>query len=246
LNGAAVAGNLRAFELGRWTVEHPDQVADKIKVSSPDKPQTLEDKIAFRAAHLKSYQNAKLAQKYVNCVQGIDDLALREAVAEGYHKVLAYKDEYEVARLHLQTEAKAREEFDGDFSMRFHLAPPILGGLDAKGRPKKREFGPWVGHLFRVLARLKSIRGSFIDPFGYTGERKRERAQITTYEADLKRLNAGLKVQNFATALEIARLPLSVKGYGPVKAENEIKAEVSRKELWQAFDNPKAQVQAAE
>ena len=246
LNGAAVAGNLRAFELGRWTVEHPDQVADKIKVSSPDKLQTLEDKIAFRAAHLKSYQNAKLAQKYVNCVQGIDDLALREAVAEGYHKVLAYKDEYEVARLHLQTEAKAREEFDGDFSMRFHLAPPILGGLDAKGRPKKREFGPWVGHLFRVLARLKSIRGSFIDPFGYTGERKRERAQITTYEADLKRLSVDLNDQNFATALEIARLPLSVKGYGPVKAENEIKAEVARKELWQAFDNPKAQVQAAE
>jgi len=246
LNGAAVEGNLRAFELGRWAVEYPGDAAKNIASTMDGKPKLLEDKIEFRVAHLKQYQNAKLAQKYAKRVKGIDDLALRAAVAEGYHKVLAYKDEYEVARLHLQTESKAREEFGGDFTMQFHLAPPILGGIDAQGRPKKRQFGPWVMHLFRLLAKSKGLRGTVFDPFAYGAERKRERALIAQYEADLDRLATAVTADNLATALEIARLPLTIKGFGPVRDANDKKAQALRDQLWIAFDKPASQVKAAE
>jgi indolepyruvate ferredoxin oxidoreductase len=106
-------------------------------------------------------------------------------VAKGYHKLLSYKDEYEVARLHLATEAKAREAFDGDFTLKYHLAPPMLPGKDAAGRPKKREFGPWIGRLYPVLARLKILRGTPLDVFGYSAERRMERGLIRQYQADM-------------------------------------------------------------
>jgi hypothetical protein len=157
LNGAAVERNKQAFEMGRWAIVNPDAAERLIEAEVVAKPKTLDEKIAFRADHLTAYQGKRLAKRYRKLVDPIPDPRLKEAVAKGYHKLLSYKDEYEVARLHLETEAKAREAFDGDFTLKYHLAPPMLPGKDAAGRPKKREFGAWIGRLYPILARLKGL-----------------------------------------------------------------------------------------
>ncbi|WP_298676129.1 indolepyruvate ferredoxin oxidoreductase family protein, partial [uncultured Lentibacter sp.] len=136
LNGAAVERNKQAFDLGRWAVLNPEDAA-KIGGDVVQMPKPLEDRIAFREAHLVAYQGKRLAKRYRKLVDSVEDAALKEAVAIGYHKLLAYKDEYEVARRHLDTEAKAREMFEGDLKLSYHLAPPMLPGKDAAGRPRK-------------------------------------------------------------------------------------------------------------
>lgn len=184
LNKAAVEGNLRAFEIGRWAVLHPAEAAALLM---PATVSTLPvDPIAYRETHLQAYQGARLARRFRALVDGIPDKALREFVARGYHKLLSYKDEYEVARLHLQTVEKAKEAFDGDLGVHFHLAPPLIARTGSDGRPKKRKFGPWMLTGFAMLARMKGLRGTPFDPFGYSAERKMERALIQQYEADLK------------------------------------------------------------
>src|SRR5690606_4045224 len=124
MNGAAVQGNLRAFEIGRWAVAHPD-AAGEVTAADDPKPLSLQEKIDFRAARLAAYQDSAYADRFRRLVASAPD-ALQAAVAEGYHHLLAYKDEYEVARLHLLTADKAREEFGGDFRIAFHRAPPVL------------------------------------------------------------------------------------------------------------------------
>ena len=232
LNGAGVEANLRAFDIGRWAVLHPDQAAAMIH---PEETAAPVDPVVFRADHLRAYQNDALADRYVALVNRVTDPALRLAVAKGYHKLLAYKDEYEVARLHLETMAKARAEFDGDLKPRFHLAPPILGGTDADGRPKKREFGAWVVPLFRVLAAMKGLRGGALDIFGRTAERRMERALIAEYESDMAEVLAGLTPDRMAAAKELAELPLTIHGFGPVKEQNAKKAAARRLELLEQF-----------
>jgi len=154
LNGAAVQNNLRAFEIGRWAFAAPEE-AEAATAPAPEEAPTLEARIDRRAAHLTRYQNAALARKYRQMVDRFGDDAMREAVAEGYHKLLSYKDEYEVARLLTQTRAQAEAAFEGDLKLSYHLAPPVLGGgLDANGRPKKRAFGPVMERLFPLLARF--------------------------------------------------------------------------------------------
>ena len=185
LNGAAVADNQKAFDMGRWAVVNPGEAARLTAAEVVALPRSLEEKIAFRADHLVKYQSQRLAARYRKLVDGIDDPKLREAVAKGYHKLLAYKDEFEVARLHLETEEKARAAFDGDLKLTYHLAPPLLPGKDASGRPKKREFGAWVGRLYGLLAKMKPLRGTPLNPFGYTAERRMERALIRQYERDM-------------------------------------------------------------
>ncbi|MCB1406494.1 MAG: 2-oxoacid:acceptor oxidoreductase family protein, partial [Rhodobacteraceae bacterium] len=210
LNKAAVEGNLRAFEIGRWAVLHP---ADAAAMIAPKEHASLPvDPIAYREAHLVAYQGKRLGRRFRTLVDGIEDKALREAVAKGYHKLLAYKDEYEVARLHLRTLDKAREAFDGDFALHFHLAPPILDGTGSDGRPKKRKFGPWMLKGFGVLARMKSLRGTPFDPFGYSAERKTERALIAQFERDMRTVLPGLTAQTRDLVQELALLPLSIRG----------------------------------
>jgi len=160
---------------------------------------------------------------------------LKEAVAKGYHKLLAYKDEYEVARLMLDVRDKAQAEFEGDFTMRFHLAPPILSGTDANGRPKKREFGGWIMPAYRLLARLKGLRGTAFDLFGRTKERKMERALIAQYEADMAETLPNVTPQTLDIAVELAELPLSIRGFGPVKMTNETAAAKRREALLAGF-----------
>ncbi|MEP1963898.1 indolepyruvate ferredoxin oxidoreductase family protein [Tateyamaria sp.] len=247
LNGAAVDKNKRAFEIGRWAVLHPDEAK---RVSEPKVvalPKTVEDKIAFRADHLVKYQNARLAKRYRKLVDGVSDPAVKEAVAKGFHKLLAYKDEYEVARLHLETEAKAREQFDGDFTMKFHLAPPMVSKDGPNGRPLKKEYGPGMMRNFRLLARLKGLRGTLFDPFGRTEERRMERALIKQYAADITRVLPLLSDRTRDAMVALASLPLDIRGFGPVKLANEAKAAKRREELLSVIASGGAvQVQAAE
>jgi len=231
LNGAAVHKNIRAFEIGRWAVLYSEEAARVAAPKVVQMPKTLEDKIVFRADHLVKYQGKRLAKRYRKLVDGISDAAVKEAVAKGYHKLLAYKDEYEVARLHLDTEAKAREQFDGDFKMKFHLAPPMLSKTGPDGRPVKREYGPGMMRNFRILARLKGLRGTPLDPFGRTAERKMERALIKQYEADMASVLPKLNDANRDAIVALAALSLDIRGFGPVKEANEAKAAKRREEL---------------
>ncbi|MCT8328624.1 indolepyruvate ferredoxin oxidoreductase family protein [Acidimangrovimonas sediminis] len=229
MNGAAVKGNLAAFEIGRWAAAHPEAAA---KVTEADDPKSLslQEKIDFRAARLEAYQDRAYADRFRRLVAQAPE-ALREAVAAGYHRLLAYKDEYEVARLHLDSADKAREEFEGDFRMTFHLAPPLLGGKGPDGRPRKREFGPWVLGLFRLLAGMKSLRGTALDPFGRLPERRMERALIAEYEADMGEVLPRITPATEAAVRALAELPLQIRGFGPVKEAAVARAAKRREEL---------------
>ena len=245
MNGAAVAGNLRAFDIGRWAVAHPEQAAE---VTAEDDPKalTLQEKIDFRANRLAAYQDRAYADRFRALVDRAPD-PLKEAVAKGYHHLLAYKDEYEVARLHLETAQKAKAEFDGDLRMTFHLAPPVLGGKGPDGRPRKRAFGPWVLTLFGVLARMKGLRGTVLDPFGWLPERRVERALIAQYEADMAEVLPLVAPPTEGAVRALAELPLAIRGFGPVKDAAVEKAARQRAELLAAIRaGGTPQAQAAE
>jgi indolepyruvate ferredoxin oxidoreductase len=231
LNGAAVERNLRAFEIGRWAVLYPAEAKSVLTPNVVALPKTLEEKIAFRKDHLKAYQGKGLVKRYAKMLDGITDPAVRAAVAEGYHKLLSYKDEYEVARLLLSSREKAQAEFEGDFKMSFNLAPPMLSKTGPNGRPMKREFGPWLEGPLRLMSRLKSLRGTPLDVFGYTAERKMERALIKQYEADMREVLPKLDDDTREAIVALANLPLQIRGFGPVKQENEAKAAKRREEL---------------
>ena len=247
LNGAAVEKNQRAFELGRWAALHPDQAEKMLRPKVIELPKSLEDRIAFRADHLVAYQGKGLAKRYRKMVDGISDPRLKEAVAKGYHKLLAYKDEYEVARLLLTSQEKAAEQFDGDFRMTFHLAPPIISKIGPDGRPVKRTFGPWMAKPMRLLAGLKMLRGTPLDIFGHTAERKMERALIAQYESDMANILPKATAATMEAVVALAELPLSIKGFGPVKEAHEARAAKRREELLAVIrDGGKGMAQAAE
>jgi indolepyruvate ferredoxin oxidoreductase len=245
LNGAAVERNKRAFDIGRWAVLHPEKAAKLIAPAVVEKPKTLAEKIAFRAEHLTAYQGPRLAKRYQKLLEGITDERLKEAVAKGYHKILSYKDEYEVARLLLDTRKKAEAEFDGDFKLSYHMAPPLLGGKGPDGRPKKRKFGAGTDRLFRLLARMKSLRGTPLDVFGYTAERKMERALIKQYERDMKEWLPRAEAGILEPLTALAELPLQIRGFGPVMQANEAKAAKRREELLAALRQGGPQLQQA-
>ncbi|HMQ95404.1 DUF6537 domain-containing protein, partial [Amaricoccus sp.] len=239
INGADPEGNKRAFALGRWAVLHAAAAAEAAAPPAPPRAADLDTIIARRADHLAKYQDARLARRYRDRIARARELDedFASAMARGYHKLLAYKDEYEVARLHSETlRAAVDAQFASVRAMRFHLAPPILGGLDADRRPKKREFGPWMLGLLGLLARMKRLRGTALDPFGRTAERRLERALIAEYEADMDRVQAGLAPETRDIAIELASLPLEIRGFGPVKARAAEQAAGRRRELLEAFE----------
>ena len=231
LNGAAVEKNLYAFDVGRWAVLHGDEMAILLDADVVQLPQSLEGKISLRAQHLEAYQNKRLAIRYRKLVDAVEDPTLKEAVAKGYHKLLSYKDEYEVARLHLSTASKAAETFEGDLKLTYHLAPPMLSKTGADGRPMKKEFGAGMLRGFKILAKMKCLRGTLFDPFGRTAERRMERALITQFEADMKVVLSKADQQTMESVLALAELPLSIRGFGMVKEANERKAAKRREEL---------------
>ncbi|WP_424967574.1 indolepyruvate ferredoxin oxidoreductase family protein [Dinoroseobacter sp. S375] len=236
LNGAAVERNKTAFDYGRWAVLNPDAAARLLSAEVVARPKTLAEKIAFREEHLRHYQSARLARKYRRAVDAVADPALQEVVALNYHKVLSYKDEYEVARLLRETAAKAADSFDGDLKLTYHLAPPLLSRTGKDGRPVKRAFGAWIEKLYGPLAAMKILRGTPLDPFGYTEERRRERALIKLYEADLAKVQAGLSPARADAAAALLGWPDMVRGFGPVKAQAETAMRARREELWLAFE----------
>jgi len=239
LNGSGPERNLRAFALGRWAVLHPVEAAKLITPVAAVKP----DPIAFRAAHLADYGDAALVAQWQGMLVKAP-VALRESVAKSYHKLLTYKDEYEVARLHLSSMEKAAAEFEGDLRPTFYLAPPMLSGKDGIGRPKKRAFGPWIIPVFRLLARLKPLRGTALDVFGYSAERRMERALIAQFEADMALVLTADTPAKLAIAKELAELPLTIRGFGPVKQANAEKAARRRAELLDNWHNGTAALAA--
>ncbi|MBO9408114.1 indolepyruvate ferredoxin oxidoreductase family protein [Shimia sp. R9_1] len=246
LNGAAVEKNQRAFEVGRWAVLYPEDAEALLTPKVVQMPKSLEEKISLRADHLVKYQNKRLAKRYRKLVDSVSDKRLKEAVAKGYHKLLSYKDEYEVARLHLESRAKAEEVFEGDFTMKFHLSPPTRAKMGANGRPEKSEFGPKTLRLFKLLAKLKGLRGTPLDLFGRTEERKMERALIKQYESDMAMVIAEHGENPHEAAVALAALPLQIRGFGPVKQENEAKAAKRREELLAALRDGDEMKAAAE
>lgn len=235
LNGAAVDRNLRAFEIGRWAVLHPQDAQAILTPNVVVLPKSTEEELQVRAAQLVAYQGRGLAKRYRKLVDAIADNDVKKAALKGYHKLLSYKDEYEVARLLLTSREKARAEFDGDFKMTFNLAPPMLSKMGPEGRPMKREFGQWLETPLRMLTKFKRLRGTPLDVFGYTAERKMERALIKQYEADMKAVLPLLTADTKDAIVALAELPLQIRGFGPVKAQNEAKAAKRREELLSAI-----------
>ena len=226
--------NTQAFRLGRLAAADPARMSAMMKGQDETvAPKTLDamsldEIIAHRSALLTDYQNEKLAARYRKLVTQVRDAALNggfgeelpRAVAINYAKLLAYKDEYEVARLYTdgRFEKQLRDQFDGDFKISFNLAPPILGGgKDALGRPKKRAFGPWMMPVFRLLAKMRGLRGTAFDIFGYSADRRLERDLIAGYEKDVAHVLSVLSPLTLDTAIEILSLPDRIRGYGPVK-----------------------------
>ncbi len=240
LNGVAVEKNIQALHWGRKLAADPISVSELLgETEAEPSPQTLEEIIAHREEHLTGYQNKRLAKRYRKLVDEVraHDEGLAQAVAQNYAKLLSYKDEYEVARLFTngKFEQRLADAFDEGGTISFHLAPPFMGGKDPSGRPKKRKFSSRMMTGFRILTKMKGLRGTWFDPFGKTAERRTERRLIKDYEADIKR---ALKAPNQQAALALALLPDQIRGYGPVKLESMEDAAVKRAELLAVLDTP--------
>uniref|UniRef100_UPI002FDAEA89 indolepyruvate ferredoxin oxidoreductase family protein n=1 Tax=Phenylobacterium sp. TaxID=1871053 RepID=UPI002FDAEA89 len=241
LNGVAAEANLQAFELGRRAAHDPESLtAAKAQVATPE-TQPLADLIAHRAQELTAYQNAAYARRYLARVEAIaraeapfGSEALTRAVAVNLYKLMAYKDEYEVARLYTdgRFDAYRQETFKGG-KAKVWLAPPVISPKDKEGRPRKIAFGGWMLSAgFPVLARMKGLRGTPLDLFGATDERRLERRLITEYEAGLERMAAELTLERLTLALEIAQIPQDIRGFGHVKEASIGPARAKAERLW--------------
>jgi indolepyruvate ferredoxin oxidoreductase len=230
VNGEAVAMNKAAFDWGRHAAVHPDRLLAMVDAQRrPATPvaESLDALVERHATFLTAYQNAAYARRYRILVDQVRAADLRgrtrltEAVARNLFKLMAYKDEYEVARLYTDGTflRQLAETFEGGgLRLRFHMAPPVLARRDkATGRPRKSTFGPWMMPAFRVLARLKVLRGTPLDPFGYTADRRTERKLIADYAATVTGLLPRLMPANYELAVSLAALPAKIRGYGPVK-----------------------------
>jgi indolepyruvate ferredoxin oxidoreductase len=230
LNDVAVAQNIAAFEWGRHCAHHwnvVDALLAPAQVIQFHKPQGVDALVAKRVAFLTDYQNASYAKRYSDIVLRVKaaeaafhKTSLSEAVARNLFKLMAYKDEYEVARLHTNTAflQKIGDMFEGDYTVNYHLAPPIISKTNEKGELQKQKFGPMMLTGFKLLKHFKVLRGTPLDIFGNTEEREMERALIGEYVASIDEVLAKLNADNHALALEIANLPDAVKGFGHVKA----------------------------
>ncbi len=259
LNGVAVEFNRKSFVWGRRAAANLERVrraATPAEVIAMDEhlSRNVDELIERRVKFLTGYQDASLAQKYLSLVNRLREVEqqkasstkLTESVARYYAKLLAYKDEYEVARLYTDSGFLAKVEgmFEGDYRLVYHLAPPLFARKDPlTGEPRKMRFGPWMLLGFRILKRLKGLRGTALDPFGRTEERRTERALIAEYEATMEELLRDLSATNHALAVEIASLPEEIRGFGHIKATNIAAAAAKRAKLlerWRARPEERA------
>ena len=238
LNGEAVAMNQAAFRWGRRAALDTADVERLIPSAAAEDDnrrlsQALDEIIARRVAFLTEYQNAAYARRYSDIVSKVraaeenrapGRIGLAEAVARNLFKLMAYKDEYEVARLY--TDGTFRKQIEsafepGNLRFEFHLAPPLLARVDkTTGEPRKMSFGPWMMRAFGVLRRFKALRGTPFDPFGYTAERRTERRLIADYEAMLSEVLDTLNADNHPLAVGLAVIPEKIRGFGHVKLRN--------------------------
>jgi indolepyruvate ferredoxin oxidoreductase len=249
LNGVAIDANRRAFEWGRAAahdIEAVRKAAFPAQVIELKRASSLEEIVGRRVDYLAAYQNAAYAQRYRDLVERVrrvesdrlQSARLTEAVARYYFKLLAIKDEYEVARLHSEPafRDKIASMFEGDYRLNFHLAPPLLSRPDpVTGKVAKRRFGPWVVPAFAALAKLRFLRGTALDVFGYTQERRTERSLIGEYEKLVDELLGKLAADNHAVAVELAAIPEEIRGYGHVKARHLEKSRAKQAELLARF-----------
>ncbi|PUE33484.1 indolepyruvate ferredoxin oxidoreductase family protein [Limnohabitans sp. Jir72] len=232
LNEVAVQNNLMAFEWGRHAAHHLDVLMQKIQPAQTihfKKRETLDDLVQNRMVRLTDYQNSAYAERYQVFIERVKAAEaplgkslLSETVARQLYKLMAYKDEYEVARLHTQSDflARIQDSFEGDFKVHYHLAPPLLAKRNAKGELVKQKFGPAMLTGFKLLAKLKGLRGTALDILGRTEERKTERALIGEYMQQVEATLPGLNAQTHGHAVDVARVPENIKGFGHVKERN--------------------------
>ena len=234
LNGVATEMNKNAFALGRhWVLDH-SRLDALLPTTTVPEPETLDAIIADRATRLTAYQNADYADSYRSFMAKVSDKPYATAVARNLYKLMAYKDEYEVARLYSDPSfmEKLHDQFEGDLKLKISLAPPLLSRPDpVTGKAKKIEFGAWVFPVFNVLKSLKSLRGTPFDPFGYSSERRRERALIEEYKAMVLGIKEGTKPE---AALELANLPEGIRGFGHVKAASIVDVETLKSDILKA------------
>jgi indolepyruvate ferredoxin oxidoreductase len=263
LNEVAIEANKQAFLWGRRAavdlakvsdIASPKVVTKNIVNLSRKLSESLDELIARRTEYLIDYQNAAYAQRYVTLVQSIraaeqriiasNDLPLTAAVARYGFKLMAYKDEYEVARLYSNGQFKERvaQVFEGDYALKLHLAPPLFSKRNAKGELIKKEFGAWMFNAFSLLAKLKWVRGTGLDVFGHTEERRMERQLITDYEALVADMVGTVNASNYAVALKLVSLPEQLRGFGHVKEKHLKLMNAQWSVLRQEYSNPTQQV----
>ena len=252
INGLSVEGNKLAFLWGRRTAHDGKRVSELTSsivagFGLKDPPEGLDELIQHRADVLRDYQNKSYVQRYLHLVERVRTLEIdrvpgstefTEAVASYYFKLLAYKDEYEVARLYTNGDfmQKIKGRFEGDYKLKLHLAPPLFSSRDAhSGEPVKTAYGAWILSAMNLLARFKFLRGTAFDPFGKTAERKMERRLIEEYEQIIEELLRGLSKKNHALAVEIARIPEQIRGYDLVKQKHVESAKSQKNELLNEF-----------
>ncbi|QIR14985.1 indolepyruvate ferredoxin oxidoreductase family protein [Shewanella aestuarii] len=256
LNGIAIQFNLNAFNIGRLLAHEPQKVIGLLsqtgKVKSEFKPlENVNEIKAHRVQLLTDYQNAAYADRYITLVEkvitadkalGNENGELSKAVARGFSRLMAYKDEYEVSRLYTngQFAEQLNNQFEGDIKVKFNLAPPIFGKRDPiTGHLIKKEFGSYMMKAFAVLAKFKGLRGGVFDIFGYTAERKMERQLIGEYETLIESLLGKLNDKNYDIAVEIAQTAQKLRGYGHVKENNVEATKKAWVELQKEFEHPK-------
>ena len=258
LNGVQIDNNKAAFEWGRRCAHDLAAVRALYQASQVIqivKKPSLEEMLAKRVEFLTGYQNADYAKQYqdfVAKVRAVEEplgqgTRLSQAVARYLFKLMAYKDEYEVARLHTDAAftSKISEMFEGDFKIVHHLAPPTTAKKDDKGHLTKKSYGPWMRKAMGVLAGMKGLRGTALDPFGRTEERKTERALIGEYRQCIETLLKDLSADKLALAVEIASIPEDIRGYGHVKERNLAAARTKWQGLMQRWNAPAAAMPAA-
>jgi indolepyruvate ferredoxin oxidoreductase len=263
LNGVAVDFNRDAFRWGRRAAVDPDLVRARATPPAAVPPshhlsETLDQVISRRTAFLTDYQNAAYAARYAARVERVRQAeaaclpgqsGLTEAVARSLFKLMAYKDEYEVARLYTETDFLKRvaDRFEGPYKLHFHLAPPLLGDRDLEtGHLRKRSFGPWMFSVFRLLAQLRGLRGTPFDIFGRSEERRLERRLIAEYEALIDEILDRLSSANHEVAVELASSPAEIRGFGHVKEANLTRVKAREEALLAQFRSAPLQALAAE
>lgn len=256
LNGAAISVNKEAFTWGRRAAVNLALVQDiararqssKIIQFVPRNKRTADQIIAHRVGHLRGYGGKALKARYLNLLERVRTLEaaipaasqITAAVAHNYHRLLAVKDEWEVARLYADPEFKAAltDQFEGDFRIKFHLGSGLFARRNkATGAIEKSEVGSWMMGVFQLIAALRGLRGTWLDPFRWNAERKLERMLLQQYEQDIDRILAEFNGDNLDLAVRLAQLPDTIRGYGRVKERHAAQAAEQRRQLWEEWSS---------